>query len=84
MLRTQPGTTVRQSKQFLARVISHESHQFWPDSISCKELPETGVIGYKQVTDACLVALARHNNGRLATLDRALAALYGDHVTLVA
>ena len=43
------------------------------------DLPErdhlAGVIGHRQVTDAYLVALARHHHGRLATLDKGLATL---------
>ncbi len=35
------------------------------------------------VTDAFLVSLARHHQGRLATLDRPLARLYPDTVELV-
>lgn len=42
-----------------------------------------GVIGHRQVTDAYLVALARHHGGRLATLDRGLAALHGEDVFLL-
>jgi uncharacterized protein len=84
ILRARPGTTIRQAKHLLAQVVSHKNHEFWPDSISCEELPEVGVIGHKQVTDAYLVALARHNKCRLATLDRALAALHHEHVVLVA
>jgi uncharacterized protein len=43
-----------------------------------------GVIGHRQVTDAYLVALARHHGGRVATLDRGLAALHGEAVHLLA
>ncbi len=42
-----------------------------------------GVIGHRQVTDAYLVALARHHGGRVATLDKGLAALQGEHVFLL-
>jgi predicted nucleic acid-binding protein len=41
------------------------------------------VIGHRQVTDAYLVALARHHDGRLATFDRGLAALHDDAVELL-
>ena len=42
-----------------------------------------GVIGHRQVTDAYLVALARHHGGRVATLDKGLAALHGGDVLLL-
>jgi toxin-antitoxin system PIN domain toxin len=83
MLHSRAGTTIRQAKDFLAQVISLKGHQFWPDTVSYEELPEAGIIGHKQVTDAYLVALARHNKGRLATLDRALAGMHGADVVLV-
>src|SRR5580693_10785647 len=83
MLRARAGTTIQEAKHFLAEVIALKGHQFWPDAISYQQLPEAGVIGHKQVTDAYLVALARHNKGRLATLDRTLAGLHASHVVLV-
>lgn len=47
------------------------NHQFWPadmDFISMtKELP---VAGYRQITDAYLLALAQLRGGRLITFDR--------------
>jgi predicted nucleic acid-binding protein len=38
---------------------------------------DIGLRGYKQITDAYLVALARHNGARLATFDAAMATLPG-------
>ncbi len=37
-----------------------------------------GVLGYRQVTDADLAALARHHGGRLVTFDAGLAQLHAD------
>lgn len=82
MLRAEAGTTIQEAKHFLAEVVALKGHEFWPAAISHQRLPEAGVIGHKQVTDACLVALARHNKGRLATLDRTLAALHASQVVL--
>lgn len=76
ILRTKPSTAAREAKGLLAQVVAMEGHEFWPDSVSFLELPEKGVFGYRQVTDAYWVALSRHNDGRLATLDRARAALH--------
>ena len=58
-------------------------HEFWPDDISYRDVPLTGVIGHRQVTDAYLVQLARAHGGRLATFDKGLAALHGDVVLVV-
>lgn len=55
-------------------------HEFWPDAIPFEHQHLLGVIGHRQVTDAYLVALARHHHSRVATLDRGLAALHGEHV----
>ena len=44
----------------------------------------TGVLGHAQVTDAYLAALARTRGGRVATLDRAFAAVAPDVVDLIA
>ena len=83
MLRVKPGATVGEARLLLVRVEALEGHEFWPDSISYAELPEAGVRGHHQVTDAYLVALARQKGGRLATLDRALAAVHPDVAVLI-
>jgi hypothetical protein len=59
-------------------------HRFWPDSIQYEAAQLVGVMGHRQVTDAYLVALAAHRRGRVATLDKGLAALHGDRVHLLA
>ncbi|MGY1709513.1 hypothetical protein ACI8AC_08390 [Geodermatophilus sp. SYSU D00758] len=41
------------------------------------------MVGHKQVTDAYLAGLARSRDGRLATLDRTLAALHDDAAVLL-
>ncbi|MEZ5143197.1 MAG: TA system VapC family ribonuclease toxin [Acidimicrobiales bacterium] len=58
-------------------------HEFWPDAIPFEDRHLHGVIGHRQVTDAYLVALARHHGSRIATLDRGLAALHGEDVVLI-
>ncbi len=58
-------------------------HHFWPDLLQYESSQLAGVIGHRQVTDAYLVALARHHQGMLATFDRGLAALHGDAVKLL-
>ncbi|MEO7143818.1 MAG: TA system VapC family ribonuclease toxin [Bryobacteraceae bacterium] len=84
MLRVKADATLALAKRFLERIESIEGHEFWPDSVTYLDLPEAGVIGYRQVTDAYLVALAHCRNGRLATLDRALAGMHAAAATLIA
>ncbi len=58
--------------------LGHSAHQFWHDDIGLVEamaLLRRKLVGHQQVTDAYLLALAIHNKGRLATLDRKLTGL---------
>lgn len=51
-------------------------HVFWPDSISLVESPLVDadlLSSHSRVTDSYLLALARHNKGKLATMDQTLA-----------
>jgi hypothetical protein len=61
----------------------HPTHRFWPDDLGYEAIRWDGVIGHRQVTDAYLAALARKHRGRLATLDRGLAALHHDVAELI-
>jgi uncharacterized protein len=54
------------------------SHEFWIDDIELSVsswFPRERLVGYRQVTDAHLLALARRYDGAVATLDRGLLAL---------
>lgn len=62
---------------------SQDWHTFWPDAIPYESDYLYGVIGHRQITDAYLVALARHGGARVATLDKGLAALHGEDVHLL-
>ena len=56
----------------LQRLSRLGSHTFWPQDQSIVHLPESIGIrlqGYRQVTDAVLLAAAMQRNGQLATLD---------------
>jgi toxin-antitoxin system PIN domain toxin len=56
----------------------HRHHRFWPAEIGYPQALEVlGVplVGHQQVTDAYLLALAIHHQGKLATLDRGLLSL---------
>lgn len=67
----------------LGQIESLPQHVFWPDEIGFDAETLAGVIGHRQVTDAYLVALARHFGGRLATLDRGLASLHPETALLL-
>jgi hypothetical protein len=61
----------------LAAIRALPGHAFWPDSISLMDgrFIDTRLLSHHaRVTDSYLLALARANQGRLATLDRKLAA----------
>jgi predicted nucleic acid-binding protein len=68
--------SIHNAKMVLAGFTVLRNHHFWPDDASYADLPEKGVIGHRQVTDAYLVLLAAKHGGILATLDEALAAIH--------
>jgi uncharacterized protein len=66
--------------ELLALNLSHAAHEFWTETIQVPAAVrgmETGLPGYRQLTDAYLLALASRRNGVLATFDRGLHALAG-------
>lgn len=65
----------------LGENIAHPAHEFWTDSIQVPTAVkgmEARLQGYKQLTDAYLVALAHRRKGVLATFDRGVQTLAGD------
>lgn len=64
----------------LQRIVQLPDHQFWHDDVSIawsEEVPRKGMVGYRQVTDGHLLALATRRSGRLATFDRGVQELAG-------
>lgn len=62
----------------LKQVTDRDDHVFWATLPSLTEMPlmsQLLVQGYKQITDAYLLALAQHHQGRLATLDSGVCTL---------
>lgn len=56
----------------LKALMGSGSHAFWPMDWSIVDLPDsigTRIQGYRQVTDAVLLATAMRQGGQLATLD---------------
>jgi toxin-antitoxin system PIN domain toxin len=65
----------------LAENLAHPGHEFWTDSLqvpTAVKVMEARLQGYKQLTDAYLLAIAEHRKGVLATFDRGLRTLAGD------
>ncbi len=68
-----PPSTVASA---LAAIRTLPGHAFWPDSISLADgnfVDASLLSSHARVTDSYLLALARANSGRLATLDHRLA-----------
>lgn len=64
----------------------HSGYRFWPDDVSALEAIKAVAIhlrGHQQVTDAYLVGLAAHHRGKLATLDRRLAAWRSPYIEII-
>jgi uncharacterized protein len=61
--------------------LRHAGHEFWPDSVPVPPAVkgmEPGLHGYRQLTDAYLLALAHRRKGVVATFDRGLRTLAGE------
>jgi hypothetical protein len=67
-----------QAIALLGHMRALEGHTFWQDDVSPLDddaLPFGLVVGYRQVTDAHLLTLARRRGGRLATFDQGITEL---------
>jgi uncharacterized protein len=67
----------------LSDLHAHPKHVFWPENFSYTEISFTRLTGYRQITDAWLAELAKRKNGKLATLDEPLSALWPDSTFLI-
>jgi toxin-antitoxin system PIN domain toxin len=81
-LRAGVQATAESAKLLLESISSLPRHEFWPDDVSYLDMPTSGVVGHRQVTDAYLVALARKHGGSVATMDQALAAVHTETTLL--
>jgi uncharacterized protein len=81
-LRAGVEATPESAKLLLESISSLPRHEFWPDDVSYVDMPITGVVGHRQVTDAYLALLARAHGGLLATMDQALAAIHTEATLL--
>lgn len=64
--------TPAEARALLQQMVGIGAHEFWSDDVAPAETggPFDRVVGYRQVTDAHLLALAIRRHGRLATFDR--------------
>ncbi len=66
------AVSVPEARDHLRAITAHPDHVFWEDSNDATGegcLPMGLMEGHRQVTDAYLVSLAFHRNGKLVTLD---------------
>jgi len=77
------GASATQARQVLESLLAWPDHEFWPDDVAYVDIPLTGVLGHRQITDAYLAHLCRSRGGKLVTLDKGLAALHHDISVLV-
>jgi toxin-antitoxin system PIN domain toxin len=57
----------------LRKIVALPGHSFWDDDVSLalsEHVDPTKLVGYRQITDAHLVALTIRRGGRLVTFDR--------------
>lgn len=69
-----PGNAVT----LLEAYLSHPRHKFWSDDIGfidALERRNARLAGHQQVTDAYLLGLAMHKNGKFATMDQGVLSL---------
>lgn len=72
----------RDAIALLRRLMERPGHVFWPDALEvgrCGSFASLSFVGHRQVTDAYLLSLVQHREGRLVTLDRGLPELIARH-----
>lgn len=77
------GQPAAAAQALVTEISADDRHEFWADDVSYRAVPMTGVIGHRQVSDACLAQLARAHGGRLATFDQGMAQLHSDVADLI-
>ncbi len=68
----------------LREITALDGHEFLADkiAIASSEYDDAGrIVGYRQVTDAHVLALARDNGGKLVTFDRGIGNVCSEDVT---
>jgi len=63
---------VNTAREVLSALRAHPAHRFLADDVSMSDSDVPVVVGYRQVTDAHLLALARRCKVRLVTFDASI------------
>ncbi len=77
----QHNVTPLHAISILEELIEEGNHYFWPMDWSIVDLPDSispRIHGYRQVTDAVLLATAMQRGGQLATLDAGMEGLLAE------
>jgi uncharacterized protein len=77
------GQPAAAARAVLSQTTASPRHEFWPDDVPYTDVPVTGIVGQRQLTDAYLAQLARARGARLVTFDQAMAKLHDDVADLV-
>lgn len=77
------GESAATASRLLTEMHAHPKCQVVNDDVSYRDVDLRGIHGHRQVTDVYLVALATAHGGRLATFDRAIAALRPEGCVLI-
>ncbi len=73
------GENPRTIATVLADLHRLDGVEFWPDSVSYRDMNLDPVRGHRQVTDSYLVALAAAHESRVVTFDNGLALAHPAH-----
>jgi uncharacterized protein len=74
----------QEALELLRLITSLPHHVFWADDVALASsdfVAADKLVGYRQVTDAHLLAVALRHGGRLATLDRGVRDLVPDGIS---
>jgi toxin-antitoxin system PIN domain toxin len=66
---------VHAARGVLAALRAHPGHRFLTDDVSMSDSDVPSIAGYRQVTDAHLLTLARRRGARLVTFDSSILAI---------
>jgi uncharacterized protein len=76
---------VAEARRVLSALRARPDHRFLTDDVSISDRDVPSIAGYRQVTDAHLLTLARRNRMRLVTFDASILAMAdGSDVELLA
>ncbi|WP_236796174.1 hypothetical protein [Amycolatopsis sp. GM8] len=51
------GQRAEDAQALLSAIEAGDRHEFWPDSITYRDVPMNGILGHRQVTDSYLAHL---------------------------